>query len=176
MILVCPLSLVQETIRAHAPSHMISLLDPEEMIETPPGFAPERHLKIGVNDVRGPADGAVAPERAHVEAMLSFADGWDRDAPLLAHCWAGISRSTAAAFILMCAQDDRTPEIDHARRIRQASPHAFPNTMLVAHADDLLGRGGRMLDAIEQIGPGEPVWEGAFFSLSLAPPSGPSGR
>ncbi|MEL7028631.1 MAG: tyrosine protein phosphatase [Pseudomonadota bacterium] len=170
MILVCPLSLVEETIASHGPSHLISLLDPVEMIATPAGVDPERHLKVGVNDVRAPAEGAIAPERSHVENILAFAETWDGDAPLLAHCWAGISRSTAAAFILMCAREPQTAEAEHANRIRAASPHAYPNSMLVAHADEILDRGGRMIDAVEQMEPGEPAWEGVLFSLPLAGP------
>ncbi|MEM6850111.1 MAG: protein-tyrosine phosphatase family protein [Pseudomonadota bacterium] len=148
------------------------------MIDTPAGFDPALHLKVGVNDVRGATPDKVAPERAHVASILAFVAEWPREAPLLVHCWAGISRSTATAFMTLCAIDPDTPETVHAERLRTASRHAYPNPLLVAHADALMERGGRMVDAIEAIGPGEPVWEGAPFSLSVeigAKPAGEAG-
>ena len=36
------------------------------------------------------------PDDEHVERLVDFVRGWDRAAPLVIHCYAGISRSTAA--------------------------------------------------------------------------------
>ena len=67
------------------------------MIDTPAGITPERHLRLGVNDIAEPIDGMVAPDESLVVQLLAFGRTWDESAPMLVHCWAGISRSTAGA-------------------------------------------------------------------------------
>ena len=80
--------------------------------------------------------------------LLEFVGGWDRAAPLLIHCFAGVSRSTAAAFISACALAPQRDEGEIALALRAASPTATPNARLVALADAALGRAGRMTRAI----------------------------
>jgi predicted protein tyrosine phosphatase len=86
---------------------------------------------------------------------------------MLVHCWAGISRSTAAAFITLCALNEDHPEDELARLVRARGSHAHPNKLMVRHADTLLERGGRMVAAVEALGPGRSCWEGELFSLPL---------
>ena len=88
--------------------------------------------------------------------------------PVLIHCYAGVSRSTAAAFIAACALNPTRDEAEIARAIRAASPTATPNARLVAIGDSMLERGGRMSAAIEGIGRGEECFEGVPFALELA--------
>jgi hypothetical protein len=90
---------------------------------------------------------------------------------LLIHCWAGISRSTAAAYMLtVCALNPDRDEEEIADTLRQAAPSATPNPRLVSLADGVLGREGRMVQAISRIGRGETAGEGTPFSLSLEKP------
>ena len=93
--------------------------------------------------------------------------GWDRRAPIVMHCYAGISRSTAGAFITACALNPARDEAGIARAIRGSSATAMPNVMLVGHADRILGRKGRMIAAVEALGPGKPALEGEPFRLDL---------
>src|SRR5580658_2396758 len=102
VLIVTPLRLLPEVIAARAPSHVITLLSPEELIPTLPGFGAERHLRIGVHDIALAANGMTLPDPAMVEQALDFARGWDAAAPMVVHCWAGISRSTATAFAIAC--------------------------------------------------------------------------
>lgn len=151
-IIICGLSEVPGVIAARRPSHLVTLLDPASMIETPVGMAADRHLKIGVNDIAEPTEGLVLPTEQVVRDLLAFGATWDESAPMIVHCWAGISRSTASAFILAC---ERNPEADEraiALTMRQAARHASPNRRIVALADDMLGRRGRMVDAVEAMG------------------------
>lgn len=166
-LLVAPLSSLEETIATHAPSHLVSLLSPEHMIETPAGFAAERHLKLGVNDIVDPAAGTAPPARAHIDALLEFSRGWDARQPLLIHCWAGISRSMASAFTILCDRLGPDREIEIARAMRQRAPHAQPNRLLVSHADEALGRGGRMVAALNTMGPPLVVEEGVITAFPL---------
>ena len=112
-------------------------------------------------------DGHVTPGDGHVAAILAFAEAWDRKEPLLIHCYAGISRSTAAAYIAACALAPERDEAEIARALRIASPSATPNALFVSIADRLLGRDGRMVAAIAEIGRGADAFEGEPFSLNL---------
>jgi predicted protein tyrosine phosphatase len=83
------------------------------------------------------------------------------------HCYAGISRSTAGAFIAACALNPQRDERAIAQYIRQASPTATPNALLVSIADRMLERNGRMIAAVEAIGRGLAAEEGHPFRLDL---------
>ncbi len=86
---------------------------------------------------------------------------------MVIHCWAGISRSTAAAFISVCALRPERNEATVAKALREASPSATPNARLVAVADAMLGRKGRMIEAIAAIGRGADAYEGTPFRLAV---------
>jgi predicted protein tyrosine phosphatase len=166
-LIVSPLSYVETVIAARAPSHLITLLDPDYLIPTPPGLAAERHLRLGVNDIVAHEDGCVCPDEALVRRIVEFGADWDEAQPMLVHCWAGISRSTATAFTLACERNPETPEVRIAQALRQAAHYAHPNRRIVALADDLLGRRGRMVDAIDSIGPGDILAQGRPFDLPV---------
>lgn len=166
-ILVTPLSALEDALESHRPSHIVTLLSPEHMIETPAGFLAERHLKLGVNDIADPAQGNSPPARVHIDRLLEFSRGWDAQAPLLIHCWAGISRSMASAFTVLCDRLGQDREVEIASAIRRRAPHANPNRLLVSHADEALGRGGRMLTALKVMGQPLLVEEGIVTALPL---------
>jgi predicted protein tyrosine phosphatase len=164
-IYVAPLSLVATTVAEVQVSHLVTLINGETLIDTPPTIVPERHLKLAMNDICEPQAGLVLPCETHVADLVKFALDWDRRAPLLIHCWAGISRSTAAAFIALCALNPHVDELTVARELRRASPTAYPNRLLVALADEALSRDGRMMAAVEEIGRGKIVEEAEVFAL-----------
>jgi len=166
-LLVAPLSSLVDAITTHAPSHLVSLLSPEHMIETPPGLEASRHLRLGINDIVDPAAGTAPPSRAHIDALLEFSRGWNARAPLLIHCWAGISRSMACAFTILCDRLGPDREIEIARAMRLRAPHAQPNRLMVSHADEALGRGGRMIAALDSMGPPLLVEEGVTTAFPL---------
>ena len=121
-----------------------------------------------MDDINEP-DGFVAPNDDHIMQVLTFIRSWDRKAPLVVHCYAGISRSTASAFTAAC-RSTRIRRISIARQIRAASPIAQPNRLIVALADKALGRGGRMLRAVDEMGPGDMTIEGRPFRIDLEVP------
>jgi len=164
-IYVAPLSLVETTVADANVSHLVTLINGETLISTPPSIGPDRHLRLAMNDICQPQPGLVLPCETHVSDLINFAREWDRQAPLLIHCWAGISRSTAAAFISLCALNPEGTEHDLAHALRRASPTAYPNRLLVALADEILGRDGRMMSAVEQIGRGRIAEEAEVFAL-----------
>jgi len=165
-ILITPLSAVPDAIEAHAPSHMVTLLSSAYMIDTPAGFPPEKHLRLAVHDIvdEGLAE---SPARRHVEQLIEFGRGWDATTPMLVHCWAGISRSTAATFTLLCDKLGPGSEMEIARALRERAPHADPNRLLVRLADEALGRGGAMVRAVQSMGSGVLVAEGVPVEMPL---------
>lgn len=151
--IISSLADVPTVVRTQRPSHVISLLDPDSMIETPRGVA--AHLKVGVNDIAEPMEGLICPTAEVVEDILTFGRAWEPSSPMLVHCWAGISRSSATAFILACERCPDTDERVVAEQLRRASRAATPNSLMVQLADDMLGRRGRMVDAVRAIGIGD---------------------
>jgi predicted protein tyrosine phosphatase len=166
MIHVCSLARLHETVTGTGARHIVSLLG-DERVERPHGIAAENHLWLRLHDISSPLDGYVLPEEEHVADLLQFVRGWDRRAPLVMHCYAGISRSTASAFASVCALAPHRDEASIAQALRRASPTATPNMRIVGLADRLLGRDGRMIAAIETIGRGVIAAAGEPFRLEL---------
>jgi len=167
MIHVCSLSRLQETVEDSGARHVVSLLGDEARVERPTSIAPENHLWLRLHDISAPLDGYIVPGEEHVAELIGFVRGWDRRAPLVVHCFAGISRSTASAFTAVCALNPQRDEDDIAQALRRASPTATPNIRIVALADRLLRRDGRMIAAIETIGRGVLAVEATPFRLDL---------
>jgi predicted protein tyrosine phosphatase len=112
-------------------------------------------------------EGYTTPSAIHVEQVLNFVRRWERTAPMVIHCYAGVSRSTASAFAAACMLNPHRDEMEIARRIRAASPIASPNRLIVSLADKALGRNGRMIRALEEIGPATMMVEGKPFLVEL---------
>lgn len=152
---VCSLSDVPSVIELARARHLVTCLGDGGLEQTPAAIIAGRHLRLIMHDIEAEQEGYVAPSAIHVAELLEFVRGWDRAAPMLIHCYAGISRSTAAAFVALCALNPDTPEDRIARYLRSVSPAATPNRRVVALADAALRRSGRMLAAAEVIGRGQ---------------------
>jgi len=167
MIHVCSLARLHETVTQCGARHVVSLIGDEARVARPSSVAPENHLWLRLHDISAPLDGYILPGEEHIADLLQFVRGWDRRAPLVVHCFAGISRSTASAFASVCALSPHRDEGSIAQALRLASPTATPNIRIVSLADRLLGRGGRMVAAIETIGRGIMAEEATPFRLEL---------
>jgi predicted protein tyrosine phosphatase len=168
MIHVCSLARLHETVEDTGARHVVSLVAREDRLERPACIAAENHLWLQVHDISIPAEGYIHPDTEHVERLITFVRGWDQSTPMVVHCFAGISRSTAAAFVSVCALSPQRDEHAIAQELRRVSATAIPNIRIVTLADGLLGRNGRMVAAIEGIGRGTPASEGEPFRLDLA--------
>jgi predicted protein tyrosine phosphatase len=167
MIHVCSLAALPETVKTTGASHVLTVMANVDQVQRPVSVLPANHLRVQVDDITEAIEGFVAPSERHIEQVLDFVRGWDRSAPLVVHCYAGISRSTASAFAAVCALNPHRDEIEIARQIRQASPIAAPNRLIVSLADKALGREGRMLHALDEMGPGALTTEGKPFRIDL---------
>lgn len=134
---------------------LVSVIQHDAQPPTPPEVDPARHYRCTVHDIAEPVPGETLPETAHVVGLIDFLRTWDADAPLLIHCHAGVSRSTAVALI---AHVLRTGDPGKsAATLRAASSYAWPNRRIVALADGILGFDGKLIQAREDMGPA--TWE-----------------
>ena len=156
MIRVCSLAaLAVETERVR-PAHVISLIDPEHEMSPPPGIDPARHLTLRFHDISAPLPGYVAPQADDIDRLLAFSQACGDGSATLIHCHAGVSRSPAAAFIVMCQHNEGREE-QAAQVLRRHGRHVLPNIRMVELADTLLGRGGRLTEALRTMPPPAPT-------------------
>jgi predicted protein tyrosine phosphatase len=167
MLHVCSLAALPDTVKATGASHILTVMAKVDQVQRPDSVLAANHLRVQVDDITEHMDGFLAPSDAHIEKVLNFVRGWDRHAPMVIHCYAGISRSTASAFAAACMLNPHRDEISIARQIRAASPIAAPNRLIVSLADKALGRDGRMLRALDEMGPGSMIVEGRPFRVDL---------
>jgi predicted protein tyrosine phosphatase len=156
MLIVSSLADAPRAFARHRPARVISLVSDED---SPPRFAgvdPVRCLTLYVErETCGESIDAAA--RARAGEIIRFLKTWDGSGGVLVHCSRGVSRSTAAAYIILCMRLPEESEAALAQRLRRTAPYADPCPLLVSYADDLLGRGGRMIEAIEDLPPPAPV-------------------
>jgi predicted protein tyrosine phosphatase len=143
----------------------VSAIDAALSPTTPEIIASDRHLRLAMHDIVEARAEQVLPAAEHVVQLLDFIYSWDRREPMLIHCYAGISRSTAAAFITLCALNPDTPEELLALNLRRSSDSARPNRLFVALADKALRRNGRMTAAVSGMGQSNVALECVPFGL-----------
>jgi predicted protein tyrosine phosphatase len=175
LLAVAPLRHIERVIAETGATHLVSVLNAHLLPPTPPSIDPARHLKLAVSDVVDADGSSRHPLADGLDRLIGFAAAWDGSAPMLVHCFSGLNRSTAAAYILVCALNPDTPETLIAHRLRQASDTAAPNRIMVAVADQMLDRGGKMAAALDLIGPGSPAAEGNPFLLQMRLEAGLAG-
>ena len=167
MIHVCSLARLHDTVAETGARHVVTLLRNTDQVVLPAAIMRENHLVLSMDDITEPMDGYEAPADAHVGRLINFVTAWQRAAPMVVHCYAGISRSTAGAFVTACALNPARDEQQIAWALRNASRTAMPNARIVAIADRILKRDGRMVRAIATIGQGAMAYEGEPFRLDL---------
>lgn len=169
-LLVSPARHVAALLAAHSVDLVFSLISPDAEALVLTGDGPASRI-LRFNDIDAPRAGLVAPSRAVVETILalgpSLGPSLGREPTILIHCHAGISRSTAAAYALACGHLGPGHEAQLAANLRAASPSATPNRRMIALADELLARDGRMIAAISAIGRGADAYEGSVIDWTL---------
>ncbi len=167
-ITVCSLLRLGETVRRTGARRLLTVINAATPVERPAEIAADGHLFLGFNDITAPVEGMTPPGADHVAQVLDFARDWDRAHPFVIHCFAGISRSTASAYMSALALNPDLDEMALALELRRRAPSATPNIRMIAFADEQLGRSGRMVKAIERIGRGADAFEGTPFEMPLA--------
>lgn len=167
MIHVSPRSRLETMLAECRAERLITLLREGSDFVRPDIIEAPNFLLLSMHDIVEEREGLTAPAAHHVETLLAFAEAWDRKRPLAINCYAGISRSTAAAYIVACALAPTRDEEELATTLRALSPSATPNSRLVSLADAILGRAGRMTRAIRGIGRGADAFEGEPFVIQI---------
>ena len=130
-------------------THVLSILDPDW--PEPPAleaFGPHFRATFRFHDAIEAAPGMVLPKKTDVEAILAFGRDAGELSHLLIHCHAGISRSTAAMLMILAQAHARASEGSLVDWLVKMRPQAWPNSRMVAFADELLGRNGRLTAAL----------------------------
>ncbi len=131
-------------------THVLTLLDPGW--PTPDALAAlgaGHRLDMRFYDIIDPHPEFSGPEVEHVEKLLAFG----RSLPnvggghLLVHCHMGISRSSAAMFLLLAQARPERPAAEVLAEVVRIRPHAWPNLRMVEIGDALLGRDGDLVKA-----------------------------
>jgi predicted protein tyrosine phosphatase len=167
-IIVCPLSRLNEMADYHQVSHVLTLINNDAKVETPKKIKPENHLFLGMNDIVISQQGLDLPIESQVQMILDFAKNWNQLNPLLVHCYAGVSRSTAAAYMITLLLNPDLDPFDLAQNLRKLSPFATPNLRLISLADEIMGYNGKMVAAISGIGRGADCFENIPFTLEIS--------
>jgi predicted protein tyrosine phosphatase len=142
-------------------THVLSILDPEW--PDPPvfaAFAPHRRLALRFHDIIDPVPARLAPSHDDVAQLLAFGrdpglrreeDAAATGGHLLIHCHAGVSRSTAAATLILVQACPDWPASAALEAVAQLRPRAWPNLRILELGDALLGRGGEIVAAVGTI-------------------------
>jgi predicted protein tyrosine phosphatase len=134
-------------------THVLSILDPEwPDPEVFLSFAPHSRATFRFHDAIEAEPNIILPQRADVEAILAFAhDAGDDLHHLLIHCHAGVSRSTASMLMILAQAHPHESEEAMAERLVKIRPQSWPNSRMIAFADEILGRNGRLSAAVARI-------------------------
>ncbi|HXI87439.1 MAG TPA: hypothetical protein VNH64_08270 [Parvularculaceae bacterium] len=167
MLIVSSLEGAKTAFTRYRPACVISLLSEDEPVPVFIDLDPRKHFKFYVERESSAATiSAAAKERAH--DIIAFVRDWDRVGDVLIHCNRGVSRSTAAAYVILCMTAPGVDEQLIAEALRRAAPFADPCPILISYTDDILGRGGRMIEAIEALPPPRPAISAPIVTLPLA--------
>ena len=149
-IYVSSLADMPRLVRDFGVGDLVSVIEPDAQPPTPPEVDPARHHRCAVHDIVESQQGSVLAGWEHIADLIAFLRTGDGRRPLLVHCHAGVSRSTAVALVAHVMQTG--DPIASATALRKASFYAWPNLRIVALADAILGFDGALIDAREGMG------------------------
>jgi predicted protein tyrosine phosphatase len=149
-LVICGLQEIDGTLDEHV-THVLSILDPGT--PEPARFArlpDDQLLRLRFHDVIEEYQPlSEAPRQAHIEAILKFGEEAARARHrILIHCHMGVSRSTAAAIMLL-ANENRDAEAAMAR-VAELRPIAWPNLRMIELADERLGLERSLVHAVRR--------------------------
>lgn len=164
-VFVSALARLRDDVERLQPTHVLSLLDPElRRVTLGEGALAEEHHTFLFRDVVRPEEpGGCSPTQllellTLLQRIVSLAA--TRPVRLLVHCHQGQSRSPALAYAALALHLGPGREREAWKAMRAAAPNCWPNGLLVAAADEQLGRGGALLAELEA------------FRRRFRPPSG----
>lgn len=141
-----------ETARLIGATHAVSFLDPSCPEERHPRLAAEStsHRKYVFYDQE------TGPAMTRVEQVMKDYLSFVRTIPnapetrFLLHCHLGASRSPAACYVSMASFLGPGGEDEAFARLLDVTEKPWPNLAMVSYADEILGRGGRLLQPLTE--------------------------
>ncbi|NWJ26042.1 dual specificity protein phosphatase family protein [Rhizobium sp. RM] len=138
-------------------THVLSIIDPDRPALTEfSGYGDHSRTTLRFHDIIAEQNGHILPTQQHVEEILAFGQSFldSRDdetaAHILVHCHMGVSRSTAAMLTLMAqANPDETAQALFLKLV-EIRPQAWPNSRMIAFADEQLGRKGELSEQLKR--------------------------
>jgi predicted protein tyrosine phosphatase len=128
-------------------TYLVSIGEPHD--ELPSGFenVPRRLRLVFADHVSGD----YGPTEEDVRKIIELAERLRSSAGrVLIHCEAGISRSSAAALIMYACWLGAGREREALERVLAQRAIAHPNPLMIALADRLLGRNGRLSELVQE--------------------------
>jgi predicted protein tyrosine phosphatase len=149
-LVICGLQEIDGTLDERV-THVLSILDPGT--PEPAKFAElpaDQLLRLRFHDIIETNIPAMDPPAAeHVEAILAFgADAARAHHRILIHCHMGISRSTAAAIMLLASRHGDAEAA--VARVAELRPIAWPNLRMIELADAARSFDGRLIQAVRR--------------------------
>jgi predicted protein tyrosine phosphatase len=135
-------------------THILSLLNPGWPVpEGLAAFGSHRRLDLRFHDIIDPLPGMRPPAQKEVEALLAFGRevAADPGSHLLVHCEKGLSRSTAALWLMLLQAAPECSPADILAEIVRIRPRAWPNLRLVELGDLLLRQNGALIAAASAV-------------------------
>ncbi|WP_341760408.1 protein tyrosine phosphatase [Candidatus Endowatersipora endosymbiont of Watersipora subatra] len=166
---VCPLATLKRSLKQSSARWMISLSSPGKSIPIPDQIDQfsDCFLSLEFNDISEEHEDLIAPTSEDIEKIINFSYRWNGDGTLLIQCWMGISRSTAAALIVILSLYSSSEADKMAILLRTLSPTATPNFLMIRLADNSLNLDGRLVQALQKIGRGIEASHGIPFDIFL---------
>jgi predicted protein tyrosine phosphatase len=133
------------------PTMAVSLVLEFDDVDVPPTDDPSRAYESWAREKWAKEIGRpqTPPRAVDAAAIIEFARRLkDCRGTVLCHCQAGVSRSPAVALLCLATWTGPGHErycVEHLRRVR---PCAVPHRGLIVFGDDLLGRGGKLVEAV----------------------------
>lgn len=147
-VFVCQKNKVHDTVKVTGAKHVLSLLDPGDRLYLTPRLQEINHLHLKCEDVLD-ENAWAAPTREQVQELLEWARCIPDEDTLVVHCFAGVSRSTAAAIAILA---DRLGNANAAvQRIKSVRPQLCPNPVITKFADEILGLDGKLYEECEKV-------------------------
>jgi predicted protein tyrosine phosphatase len=152
-ITICGIDELVDYSDAHV-THVLSILDPATPEPDAFGsFGEHAKLELRFHDViEENVAGYDSPQPHHIEALLEFGRDLMKEpageAHLLVHCHMGISRSTAAALLLLAEATPDRPAKEMMAEIAHVRSKAWPNLRMIEIGDRMLGLNGNLVRAV----------------------------
>ncbi len=151
MIIISSYWALEETLERYKPAYLVSLIENPDAVSTPSYIDTNNHLRLSFHDIEYEIPGT-SPSLTDIEKIIEFALRWNGSRePILVHCIAGVSRSSAAGLIIASVRQPGK-EDKLTWLLKQQAPYCHPNRLMIKLADQALFLRGKLTDAVSNMG------------------------